>query len=178
MRVGIGHQDRVLGDRLDQADDVDLLVAELAERQRGAADERLPLHLARDDDHAERVGPGAEDAGDRVGGAGARRDVDRGQPVGETVVALRGHGRRLLVVHADVRQPVAAADGVVQVHRGPACHHEHVADPVRGETLRDVVGDADHRGASGSTVLAAPSSRSRASISPACSMVPIRIGSG
>ncbi|MEJ7637006.1 MAG: hypothetical protein WKF75_03200, partial [Singulisphaera sp.] len=59
-RSRVGDQHGVFGDRFDQPDDVDFLVAELPEGQAGAPDEGFPLHLAGDHDHPQRVGPGAD----------------------------------------------------------------------------------------------------------------------
>ena len=69
--------DGVLGDALDHADDVDFLVAELTHVGDAVGGHAgLALDLAGEDQHGDGIGPGAEDAVERVDAAGAGGDVE------------------------------------------------------------------------------------------------------
>ncbi len=144
-RRRVGHHDGVFRDRGDEPGDVELLVAELAQREVRAAHGRLELDLSGNDDHSERLDPRAEHARDRVRAARAGRDVHRGKAVGQAIVTGGGHRAGLLMVAADVREFLAAPDRVVQVHGAAAGDHEDVPDAAGSKRLRDVVGDANHR---------------------------------
>jgi len=110
---------RMFGEAVDVAHDVGLLVPELAERQPGGTDHRVPTHVPRENDHRKGVHPRAPHAGDGVGAPGATRDVDRGDAVGEPVVGLRGDGAGLLVVARHPAEALLAAHRVVEMHGPP-----------------------------------------------------------
>ena len=147
-RRRVGDHHRVLRDGLDEPDDVHFLIAELAQGEPGAADEGLPFHLPRHDDHAERVDPRAVDPGDRVGAAGPGRDVHGGQTVRQAVIALRRDRARLLVVAGHVMQSLAPTDGIVEVHGATTGDEKDVTDSVIGERVGNVVGESHGLGES------------------------------
>ena len=95
----VGQQDGVLGDRLGHAHDLGFLVAELAQPgHRVGGQAGLALDLARDHEHRHRIGPGAEDAVERVDAAGAGGDVDHADAAGDAGIAFRRHRAGLLMV--------------------------------------------------------------------------------
>ena len=139
---GVGDQRRELGDRGDHRDDVGLLIAKLAKARRVRA-QGFALHLARQDDHRDRIGVSAVDPVERVDPARPGGDVERGEPARKAGVAFCRHRQRLLVMTADIAQPFGAAECVVEVHRPAASQHEHIGDAVLHEARGDIVGQAD-----------------------------------
>jgi hypothetical protein len=146
--LGVVHRHGVLGDGLDDGDDVHLLYATLAQ---GAAVEAVwPFGLTGNHQHGHRVDPGAGHRGDGIGGAGAGGD----QGHAETRVAgsagatarFRCDGAALLVVARHWDEALFAGEGIVEVHRSTAGQQEYVTQTFIGKVLHDPVGYADRHG--------------------------------
>ena len=98
------------------------------------------LDLAGEEERGRRVEPGAGDAGDRVGAAGAGGDQGHAETVGGLGVALGAHGGGLLVRVADGRDSPCGERGV-EVHGAAAGDEEDVLDALVGDEVEDVVGE-------------------------------------
>ena len=135
----------VLRHLLDDVDDVDFLVAELAQRGHVVGGHRgFTLGLAGEDEHRHGIGVGAEDAVDRVESARPGGDVDEAEGAGDARVALGGHGAGLLVVIAGPAEARLARDGIVEVHGAAARDEKDVADPMFDELLDNVIRETHH----------------------------------
>ena len=101
------NRDRVLGDRLDDGDDVHFLHAELAHAQRLAVlvEHAVgPLHLAGDEERRSRIEPCAGDAGDSIGASRPGGHHAHAEMIGGFGVGFRAHGAGLFVRIADRHQ--------------------------------------------------------------------------
>lgn len=139
---GVEDGDSVLGDGLDDGDDVHFLNAELAHAE-GAAVGREhaigALDLAGDDEHGSGVKPGTGDSGDGVGAAGAGGDHADAEVVGGLGVAFGADGAGLLVRITDGLDGGLRAERLVKVHGAAAGDEEDVLDALAGDELDDVV---------------------------------------
>ena len=105
----------------------------------------LTLNLAGDDEHGNGIGPGAEDAIERIDAAGTGRNVDDAGAACDAGVGLGGHRGSLLVMIADVLDARLVANGVIEVHGSAAGDEKDVAHAPIGELTGDVVGELHGR---------------------------------
>ncbi len=141
--LGALDQERVLGDRHRDADDVGLLEGVRAHEGRE--------HLARDADDRHGVHVGVGDRGDEVGGARAGgRDGDA-DATGCRGIALGGVTGALLVADEDVTHRLVVHEGVVDGHDRPAGKTEDVGHPQQVEGADDRFRAREHgrRGGAG-----------------------------
>src|SRR3546814_19544747 len=80
-------------------------------------------------------------AGDRIGSAWPRGDVDYREPVGQAIIGLRRHRQRLFVMRESRRQRGMRAERMVEVHRPSPRQHEHIGNTLVDERLGDPVGE-------------------------------------
>ena len=142
---GVEDGDGVLGDGLDDGDDVDFLDAELAHAE-GLAGDGVEhavgaLDLAGEEEGGGGVEPGSGDPGDGVGASGAGGDEGDSEAVDGFGVGLGAHGGGLLVRVADGGDALFGGEGGVEVHGASAGDEEDVLDAVIGDELEDVVGE-------------------------------------
>ena len=139
----IENSNRVLGNRLDDGDDVHLLHAELAHSQRPLvfAEHAVgALHLAGDKQRRRRVQPRASDAGDRVGAARAGGDHADAEMAGDFGISLGADGAGLLMRVADRLQLHFRAERLVQVHGSAAHHQKNVLHALFGNKAHNIIG--------------------------------------
>ena len=135
---GVPHHCSVFGHRTHARYDIELLIAELPQRQRRRTDRRFALHLSRDDEHRDRIEPAAQHTREGVRAARTARNAYGRNAARQARVAFGGDGRRLFVVVVDAMQPFVMAESVVQVHRTPARYREHMLHAPFGEEIGDV----------------------------------------
>ncbi len=118
--VRVVDEDRVLRDPLHHADDVDFLIAKLAQvSQTIGGHAGFALYLSREDQHRDRVGPRAKDAIQRIDAAWAGGYIHDAWSVRNACITFSSHGGGLLVVGADVME-ARGANGIVEVHGAAA----------------------------------------------------------
>ncbi len=83
-------------------------------------------------------------AGDGVGGAGARGDEHAADLAGRARIAFRGMDRALLVAHEDVLEPILLEQLVIDRQHRAAGIAENMLDALIGESLEHHLG-ACHR---------------------------------
>jgi hypothetical protein len=127
--LGRLHQDRVLGDRHRDADDVGLL-----ERVRA---HQAGEHLTGDRDDRDGVHVGVRDRGDEVRRTGAGGGDGHADLAGGGGVPLGGVPAALLVAHEDVAQLGRCHQGVVDLHDRAAGNAEDVGDAEELEGAHD-----------------------------------------
>jgi len=118
-------RDRVLGDRLDDGDDVHFLDAHLPDTERSAIRTEHAigtLHLPGNEDARRGIEPRPSHAGDRIRASGSRGDQADAEMVGAFRVILRGDCARLLVQVTDVFDFLAAGERVIEVHGATSNH--------------------------------------------------------
>ena len=78
-----------------------------------------------------------------------------GQSPRDAIVGLRGHGAGLFDMAEDRHKPRAVAQGVVEVHRPAARHHDDVTDARCDKTICDEIGYSLHalRGVAAATLM-------------------------
>ncbi len=141
---GVEDGDGVLGDGLDDGDDVDLLDAELAHAERlavGGEHAVGAFDLSGEEEDGGGVEPGTGYSGDGVGASGAGGDHADAEVVGDFGVGFGAHGAGLLVGVADGLDGLFGAERLVEVHGAAAGYEEDVLDALRGDELDDVVGE-------------------------------------
>ena len=94
----------------------------------GVGADQARSHLARKDNHGNRVGIGRGNARDGVGGAGAARDQSHADFVRAARVGVCGMHRGLLVANEDVTEVFLLVDFVVDGQNGAARVPENVFD--------------------------------------------------
>ena len=104
--------------------------------ERVGADE-VRRHLPRDADQRDRVEQRVGQAGDDVGGAGARGHQQHADLARRAGIALGGMGRTLLVAHQDVLDVVLAVERVVDRQHGAAGVAEQRGDALVLQRLHD-----------------------------------------
>ncbi len=118
----VADQPRMLDDRQGDAEDIDFLEAIRAHQVRtdlaGDADQRDGIHI------------GIGNAGDQVGGAGARRGHADTDAAGGTCIGIGGKGGALFVTDEDVLQ-AGSGERIVDRHDGAARIAEQGFDPQR-----------------------------------------------
>ena len=107
------------------------------EREAGRRDRSVVADLAREVERRHESLPLAEHAGAR-GPAGPLVTTAQPMPL-RSARTLDRDRARLLVVAADQREVLAAAERVVEVHRAAAGHHEDVRDAQGGDALGQIV---------------------------------------
>ena len=121
------HQIVVLGAGPGDADRVALLEGVVADQMR--------RHLPGDDDDRDRVAERIGQAGDGIGGAGARRDQHAADLAGRARIAFGGVDRALLVAHQDVLDHLLLEDRVIDRQHRAARIAEDVLHALIGERL-------------------------------------------
>ena len=119
----------VLDARTRDPDAIDLLKCVAADRMGG--------YLSGNHHHRDRVHVRGRDAGDRVRGAGTRRDQDDAGLARGAGVAVRHVRRALLVANKDVLDVILLVDLVVDVEHGSTGIAEEVLHPFVLEKLHD-----------------------------------------
>ncbi len=141
----VAQEHRRFGDLLHHGDDINLLIAKLAQpRNVLKRHAGLPLDLAGNDDHRYRIGKGAEDPVDGVDASRPRCHLHQGRLARDTGVRFGREGARLLVMTADIFQTRAAPHRVVEVHGAAAGNHEDMPHPVISQGFHDKIGQSDH----------------------------------
>ena len=119
----------VLDARPGDPDAIDLLKCVAADRVGG--------YLSGNHHHGDRVHVRGRDAGDRVRGAGTRRDQNDARLARGAGVAVRHVRRTLLVANEDVLDVILRVNLVVDVEHGSAGIAEEVLHPFVLEKLHD-----------------------------------------
>ena len=150
--VDVLHQIIVLGAGPGDAGGVGLL-------ERVVADQ-MGRHLAGQADHRDRIAQRVEQAGHRVGGAGARGHQHHAHLAGRARIALGGMHGRLFVAHQDMAQPVLLEQLVIQrkdrAARIAENHLDALVDQRAQDDLRSVQHFLGHRSTRFSAYLAVP----------------------
>ena len=129
-QVGRGHyQVSALG--TNRRDGTDVTFLEGLGAQGGAG------HLSGDGDHGHGIGLGAHEAGNQVGGAGARGGDANANLAGDAGIAVGGVGRGLLVAHEHMTKLGVAPESVVKGKNGPARMPEDYVNSFLEQTLAD-----------------------------------------
>src|ERR1035437_7477375 len=143
FRVLNGH--RILRNRFNQRDDINLLTASLPHSKRSAIRSVHAVgafYLPRDDEHGSRIKPCADHARDRIRAARAGRYQDDAQIVRSLRIVFRGDDASLFVVVADKGQIAAAGESIVQVHGPTARDQENVLYALLGDKAHDIVSES------------------------------------
>ena len=146
------HQIVVLGAGPGDADGVALLEGVVADQMR--------RHLPGDDDDRDRVAERVGQAGDRVGGAGARGDQHAAHLAGRARIAFGGVDRALLVADQDVLDHLLLEDRVIDRQHRAARIAEQVLHALIGESL-------DHHFGAGHFLASSSHSAHRSELEPA-----------
>ena len=137
-RLGIVDQHGVLGDRLNDVDNVDFLKAHLTN---AAARQQIgPFHLAREDQRGDRIEPGADHSGDGVRAAGSGRHQGDAEIAGVLRVGVRGDGTGLFVQIADEPEVLFTPERIDQVHAAAAGQQEDVPYAGFGHAAHHIIG--------------------------------------
>ena len=112
----------------------------------GVRADQVGRHLAGDDDKRDGVHQGVDDAGHRVGGAGAGGHQHDAALAGGARVPLGGMGRALFMTHQHMLQPGFGEQGVIDRQHGAAGIAEQHLDALVDERAHDHLGARERGG--------------------------------
>ena len=141
---GIADHHRVFCHGPDDVDDVDFLVAQLAELQlRARGNGGFLLDLAGNIDGGNGIEPLPDNAGQRIGSARSTSDNNGSHTARSPGVPFGRHRAGLLVMAADIVQIRMPANRIDQMHGSAAGDHKCLPDAVLHQRFHDIVADFD-----------------------------------
>ena len=133
--IGVGDQERMLGDRRGDADDVGLL-------ERVGAD-HLRVDLTGDGHHGDRVHMGVGQRGHQIGGPGSGGGEADPYLPGDHGIALGGMPAALLMADEHMVDPLRVHERVIGGQDRPARDPEHIGDAELLQAADDRLGAGD-----------------------------------
>ena len=133
---------RIFRDRTDNVNDIDLLIAKLAQSEfRISAEHGFGLYLSGNHDHGNGIQPCSRHTGNGARPAG---NTDDRRNSGSPGIGFRRDRACLFMQIAEPLNPRFTTESIVQVHCAAACHQKCLPEPPVGKRPENIITDS-HR---------------------------------